>query len=450
MQLSRKKRFNVVCVPAATKPIRPTNDFGRLGELYLYLLENKTKVKPECVNNDRLEEPLKQESEIEQLRKETTERHWLARSIEPVPRDEPDSESDTNLPREFRHSSSSGSDNDMDISDFIHSRRERSSTGKNISRKIHDLLAVHNEPIRDYSSGSETPHSRRSSRRSSRRALRRRPVSASKPVSSNERHIDRADDPPRLSRVMPEAIAEHPTVDDTVDPRKTLDNLIFKIFVMKRCYPNNPDVIQLNEIAEEPEVQDLNASIQQVTAKIRELQSGYDRTMRKLYLDDSINDNRNILMMLFLVIEAVGTGAFKLPLAGYMRSQISNMGRYERMLIEMGEKSYLKKKKSSWPVEVRLIMASVIQAAVFMAARYSLSSVMSGLGGAMPNVSGGHVPAPRPMPTPRPTTSVPEPAARSGGRMTGPTLTPEDIDQWAADDIAHTGSPTFTDISTLQ
>lgn len=473
MQLTRVKRYNVVCKPAAVKPRPPKNKLGRIGELYLFLMENKSKVTENVMNTDKLEKPLRPIEEVEYIRQEAAEKHWKREKRDRESgrdrssRASSEQYSDDGLPDELRGPSGESSDDweapELDFSSRFNPH-ESAGTSRNISRKIQALLSTHNEPFRDYSSSSDNSvgsvrHQYRESPRESHREHRRKHHSR-KTSRRSDRHSsssDREEGPPRLSHVMPEAVREKnlpPVDDDTTDVRKALDSLIFKIYVMKRCYPNNQEVIRLHQFADDPETQDMNMSDDRIIAKTKEIRLAYDRTMRKLYLDDSIDSNKNMLLMMFLIIEAVGTGVFKLPLAGYMRAQIGNMGKYERMLIEMGEKSYLKKKKNSWPVEVRLIITAVVQAAMFMAARFSLNSVMSGLTGNLHGVSSGSIPTahPRPMPTPRrqPTTG------QSTGRMSGPTLTPEEIDQWmdtgAEDDAASVrtmNSSVFTDMPAI-
>jgi hypothetical protein len=56
---------------------------------------------------------------------------------------------------------------------------------------------------------------------------------------------------------------------------------------------------------------------------------------------------------------------FKFDMKGFTQHQIMNMNNYERLLIELGEKSYVPT-DSDWPVEVRLLIMVLIQAAVFV------------------------------------------------------------------------------------
>ena len=55
----------------------------------------------------------------------------------------------------------------------------------------------------------------------------------------------------------------------------------------------------------------------------------------------------------------------KLDMKGFSQQQIANMHTYEKLLVELGEKTYVPG-DSKWPVELRLLFTVVIQAAIFI------------------------------------------------------------------------------------
>ncbi len=90
----------------------------------------------------------------------------------------------------------------------------------------------------------------------------------------------------------------------------------------------------------------------------------YDRTVKELFLDDSVDSYRQYLMGGFVLMEYVATKWGDIDLEGFARQQKRMMPKYDRLIIELGEKSY-----STWgsniPVEVRLIGLILFNAAIF-------------------------------------------------------------------------------------
>lgn len=95
------------------------------------------------------------------------------------------------------------------------------------------------------------------------------------------------------------------------------------------------------------------------------LYAEYERYLRQLYIDRSANDYSIYIIILFIVIEFLGTKVLGLPLTGYTINQLSMMHRYERLLIELGEKNY-SGMGTGWPVEIRIILLSLFNAFVFL------------------------------------------------------------------------------------
>lgn len=94
------------------------------------------------------------------------------------------------------------------------------------------------------------------------------------------------------------------------------------------------------------------------------MKTSYERTIRELYLDDAIETYRTYLIGGWVVMEYLCTEWLQINLSGFTIQQIKMMHKYERMLIELGEKSYTR-----WgmnlPVEARLVGMILFQAAIF-------------------------------------------------------------------------------------
>lgn len=94
----------------------------------------------------------------------------------------------------------------------------------------------------------------------------------------------------------------------------------------------------------------------------------YERIVRELQLDDSVETYKQYLFGGFMAIELVCTQFVGIDLGGFTALQSRMMPKYERMLIELGEKSYTTW-GSSLPVEIRLIGFVLLQAGIFFLAK---------------------------------------------------------------------------------
>lgn len=90
----------------------------------------------------------------------------------------------------------------------------------------------------------------------------------------------------------------------------------------------------------------------------------YERTLKELYLDDTVENYRTYLMCLWGLMEYVCVKIIGIDLRGFTLQQIRMRKKYDRLLMELGEKSY-----TSWfnktPVELRLLGLVLFQAGIF-------------------------------------------------------------------------------------
>jgi hypothetical protein len=105
----------------------------------------------------------------------------------------------------------------------------------------------------------------------------------------------------------------------------------------------------------------------------------YERYVRQIHVDNSVGGYKVYLMIMFACIELFCVKILGLNLTGYTFNQLALMNRYEKLLIELGEKSY-GSVGSSWPVEARIIFMSLINAVIFLVIRLFSSYLGAGLG----------------------------------------------------------------------
>lgn len=123
--------------------------------------------------------------------------------------------------------------------------------------------------------------------------------------------------------------------------------LLFKYELLKKSYPT------------------FNIPEYTIHSDFKTMRKSYDMTVKQVSIDSSFQTNRKYLIYGFAGIEFVLGKIFKLNMNGFASYQASNIVMYDKLLIELGEKSYIPT-ESSWPVEVRLIGMVIIQAVIFL------------------------------------------------------------------------------------
>ena len=100
----------------------------------------------------------------------------------------------------------------------------------------------------------------------------------------------------------------------------------------------------------------------------------YRVSVERIQIDMDVNQYKIALIIMFLVIEVVCVKVLGLNAGGYTLSQIKAMNRYEKLLIELGEKKMMIG-GDSWPPEVRILFIGLFNCGLFILMKY-LSSVL--------------------------------------------------------------------------
>lgn len=116
------------------------------------------------------------------------------------------------------------------------------------------------------------------------------------------------------------------------------------------------------------------------------MRKSYDDTVRRLSLDNSVENYKKYMIGAFMVIEYALGKWLHFDMEGYTQQQIISMSTYEKLLIEIGEKSYVPSGKK-WSVEVRLLFLVIINTAFFIVGKMIMKNTGSNILNAINNMN---------------------------------------------------------------
>lgn len=209
---------------------------------------------------------------------------------------------------------------------------------------------------------------------------------------------DGADD----TMVIPEEVFAQ--VQEEEDPiareKQERDELLWDLKVIKRKYPNH-DVPQYTEHDD-----------------VGTIRRAKEQTLKEIALNVNVNQYKKYMTAAFLGIELFCVGYLGIAdMKGYFMAQNQSMETYEALLIEIGGKSS-GGWGSSWPVEVRLIIAIVFNAAMFWLGKL----VEKHGGGAMASIFKQFLPHGTVGAQGAPTSAPAAPQASAAPKMRGPSV----------------------------
>lgn len=225
----------------------------------------------------------------------------------------------------------------------------------------------------------------------------------------DEHERDRDDDKAHHEEemVIPEEIFAQ--VQEEEDPilkeKQEREELLWDLKMIKKKYPTH-------DVPEFTEHDDVGT-----------IRLARERTLKDISLDVNVNQYKKYMTAAFLGIELFCVGYLGIQdMKGYFAAQNASMATYDALLIEIGEKSG-GGWGSSWPVEVRLVVAIVFNAAMFWVGKL----VEKNGGGAMASIFKMFAPQGTPLATPAsasPTSSANLSATQSEPvkKMRGPSV----------------------------
>jgi len=100
----------------------------------------------------------------------------------------------------------------------------------------------------------------------------------------------------------------------------------------------------------------------------RTMVKSYDSTLKSVSVDSSVESYKTYLTGGFMLVEFLLGRYLKFDMEGFAQQQIMNMNSYEKLLLELGEKTYVPE-ESKLPVEVRLLFMIIMNAAIFVVSK---------------------------------------------------------------------------------
>tara|TARA_Y100000591_G_scaffold331341_1_gene364958 strand:- start:132 stop:1103 length:972 start_codon:yes stop_codon:yes gene_type:complete len=146
----------------------------------------------------------------------------------------------------------------------------------------------------------------------------------------------------KLDDMIPEQDEE-----DEIDKKR---ELLFKFELLKKSYKGS-EIPQFN-----------------MNTDYNTLNHSYENTLRRLSIESNVDTYRTYLIGGCMGIEYILGRFLKFDMKGFTQQQMVNMSSYDKLLVELGEKSYVPQSKQ-WSVEIRLLCLILFNAGIFIASK---------------------------------------------------------------------------------
>lgn len=376
------KKINVIKVPregGSQNNPKTAPDFQRMPRMYLELLENKEKIKPNLVNKEY--DPDEAES-VYSFDGPTHDKdnQRLADIPRTIDEEKEDDENDQDDEDFSSVSSSSGTEQEPSNHDDNDTTSQASS---------HSSSSLDDKNDREQDTETATSGSLRSSQSSRSQTLSQHAIP--EPVSKPDDTVKNATREKLRNLLFSEEGQKNaPTLAELKKRGEVKDSKVI------------PDLGRMNveSVEEEDELKrellfkfellkkSYNVAIPEFTmhSDYKSMNQTYENTLRHVSLDSNVESYKSLLVGGFMLLEFVLGFWLKFDMSGFTQQQILNMTQYERLLVELGEKSYVPG-GSQWPVELRLLGLIVMNAIIFIISKIILKKTGSNLVGLMNSVN---------------------------------------------------------------
>jgi hypothetical protein len=371
--MPRKEIIEVIKIPSKETMINHPQIFPRMPRLYLELIENKKKIKQNLVNTEYVPDDILTQGNIinknldhNEIENDETENYDIEnddikkRLDNLLNNDSKNDEYDTDY-------SEKDLDYNSDNSEKSNISKDSISTGfsdVNTKDSSEDLSSRLQELLNDSDSNSSmSPKKYKKDKYSIRRDI-------------NGKSVDKKYSPPTLSQLEKDGgyipTKEYPDINQqNINEHELEDSkreILFKFDLLRKSYPGS--VI--------PEYT--------IHTDYTTMEKSYNDCVRRLSLDSSVENYKTYLVYGFMGCEFIFGNFFGFDMQGFTQQQIVSMNSYEKLLIELGEKSYMPS-GSKWPVELRLLFMIIMNAAFFIISKLIMKKTGANILGMVNNMS---------------------------------------------------------------
>jgi hypothetical protein len=363
MRRSRQS-LKVNKVPLETKGFSYPQDFSDMPRLYLEIIENKDKIKQDLIN---IEHTVNYNSTEKYIKPEEPIMEPVKEINEPQ-KNEPEIEVPKTVEKE-----------EETVIEVNEQMVEEPVQDDTLSARLQELLGDGS----DTSVGDFSPQSKMTSPNTE-------PINS--PVKSPNMRSAPVIKSPIIKSKSPTRVA--PTLKEieksnNLNTTKNLRNL------------NSPDE---NEVSDEDAKREIlfkfdllrksypASSIPEysIHTDLYVMQRSYKDCVRRLSLDSSVESYKTYLVYGFMGCEFIFGNFLGFDMSGFTQQQIISMHSYEKLLIEIGEKSYIPTEEN-WPVEVRLLFTIIMNAAFFIVSKMMMQKTGTNLMNMVNNMNGSKI-----------------------------------------------------------
>lgn len=169
--------------------------------------------------------------------------------------------------------------------------------------------------------------------------------------------------PPSLIEIQ--GISTDINQENTQFNEATQDNekreLIFKFDLLRKSYP------------------DLSIPEYTIHSDMKEMKFIYNQHLKSLSVSSSVENYKTYLVGGFMVVEYIFGHFLKLDMKGFAQQQMASMSSYKKLLMELGEKSYVPEGNKKWPVEIRLLFLIIMNAGIFVVGKLIMKKTGSNI-----------------------------------------------------------------------